>query len=395
MNGILVNRSERWLVIAHEASHSGAPLMLLEVLKGVRAARGPEWECEMIFNRGGPLLGEFARLGTVRKVCPDWMEGAGICARGLRVLRRLWPFRPACFVRWVRAWQRGGGGIIYSNTGTNGWLLGALPEGAGPVVSHVHELGYSLRRFNLPWELATTLRRTDLFLAVSAAVKADLMALGVAEGRIRCVANFLSEVAAVPDTAAARAEVCRWLGLAAGARLVTTCGHIDRVKGTDLFVDVARAFAEAEGDAPVFVCVGGDGDGAFAVEVRARGAGLVRFVGAVADPAMYFAASEAVLVTSRAESFSRVVLEAGVLGRPVLAFAAARGPAEVLEEGALVCELSAEAMAGALMALLVDKDKAARAGERLRQRIIDGFTAERWIGEIWRHVESLRAEVRT
>ena len=31
----------------------------------------------------------------------------------------------------------------------------------------------------------------------------------------------------------------------------------------------------------------------------------------------------------------------------------------------------------------------------LRQRIIDGFTAERWIGEIWRHVESLRAEVRT
>ncbi len=385
---------DRWLVIAHEASRSGAPLMLLEVLKGVRAKRGAEWECEMIFNRGGPLLGEFAKLGTVRKVCPDWMEGAGLIVRGLRALRRVWPFRPADFVRWVCEWQNRGGGIIYSNTGTNGWLLAALPEGAGPVVSHMHELGYSLRRFNLPWEWAATVRRTDLFLAVSSAVKADLVALGVAEERVRCMANFLSNVPAVPDTTAARAEVCRRLGLEAGTRLVTTCGHIDRVKGTDLFVDVARAFADAGINSPVFVCIGGDGDRSFARAVRARCAGVVRFVGEVRDPGVYFAASDAVLVTSRAESFSRVVLEAGVLGRPVLAFEAARGPAEVLAPQFLVGKLSAEAMAGALRALLADEKLSTEAGAQLRERIITEFTAVRWVGEIMACVESVRAEVR-
>jgi glycosyltransferase involved in cell wall biosynthesis len=392
MSAMRTDRKARWLVIAHEASNSGAPLMLLAVLNGVRKALGPEWECEMIFNRGGPLLGDFAKLGRVHKVCPDWMEGAGVWVRGLRALRRLWPFKPAFFVRSVEDWRAQGGGIVYSNTGTNGWLLAALPEGAGPVVSHVHELGYGLRRFNLPWEWRSTLRRTDLFLAVSAAVKADLVALGAEEGRIRRVANFITDVPAVPDKAVAREAVCRQLGLPVGTRLVTTCGHIDHVKGTDLFVDVAKMFADAGPAGPVFVCVGGDGDGRFAREVRERSAGVVKFVGEVKDPEFYFAASEVVLVTSRVESFCRVVLEAGALGRPVLAFAAARGPAEVLPVEALVSELSAEAMAWALRGLLSDEAKAAQAGAQLRQRIIEGFTSDRWISAILTCVDSLQVE---
>ena len=47
--------AERWLIVAHDASNSGAPRMLLEVLRGVRAVRGPDWSCEILLVRGGVL----------------------------------------------------------------------------------------------------------------------------------------------------------------------------------------------------------------------------------------------------------------------------------------------------------------------------------------------------
>ena len=79
-------------------------------------------------------------------------------------------------------------------------------------------------------------------------------------------------------------------------------------------------------------------------EVHRRNLGhLFRFVGETEDCARYFAASEIVTVTSRVESFSRVALEAGALGRPVLCFAAARGPADLVAADSLVGELSAAA----------------------------------------------------
>jgi glycosyltransferase involved in cell wall biosynthesis len=115
----------------------------------------------------------------------------------------------------------------------------------------------------------------------------------------------------------------------------------------------------------------------------------MHFIGEVPDPALYFAASEVVVVTSRVESFSRVALEAAALGRPVLAFAAARGPADLLPPDALITELSAEAMAAAVTAALADPAGSRRQGESLRRRVAGEFLAAQWIGRLLAAVEEV------
>lgn len=381
--------AERWLVIAHEATNSGASRMLCEVLRGVRNAYGSEWNCEILLDRGGPLMGELTKLGRVRRLTPFLANRPGLLARNFCRLLDRPRLKRRRLARCVVEWQRQGDGVIYSNTGTNGWLLRALPKNSNRVVSHIHELAYSLRRFNWPSDLATTLARTDLFLAVSAAVMADLCSLEVPPERIKYLPNFLPALPALPDKIEARAEVCRQLRLPPESRFIAGCGHIEWVKGTDLFAEMAILASERSPAAPVFIWLGGDADRQFARHARATARGRVRFTGAVDNPSLYFAASEAVVVASRVESFSLVALEAGALGRPVLAYSAARGLADLLDQDSLVTELSAMAMADAVAELLQRPKVAQQRGERLRERIEAGFLAKQWIGELLAAMEGV------
>ena len=372
------DRSDRWLVLAHEATNSGAPRMLVEVLRAVRAAQGAQWQCEILLDRGGPLTSELATFGPLHRLTPRWAEGPRPLARILRgLIDRPW-LKPHRLRRLVRAWQQSGGGVIFSNTATNGRLLSALPTGAGPVVTHVHELEYGLQRFNRPRDLAATLARTQRFVAVSTAVATDLRARGVPAERVTVVPNFLATLPPSPAVPLARAEVCRRLGLAPTTRIVLGCGHVDPLKGTDLFVAMIAQLATQPGGPVIGVWLGGDIDRRYAQRVRELAGPRVRFVGEVADPDLYYAASDLVTVTSRVESFSRVALEAGAMGRPVLAFAAARGPADLLPPAALVPEMTAAAMSAAATPLLLDAAIAELLGRELRARIAAGFLAEHW-----------------
>lgn len=382
-------RPDRWLVLAHQATNSGAPRVLLEVLRAVRAARGPQWQCEILLDRDGPLAGELATFGPLHCLTPAWAEGSGLVARVLRgLVDRPW-LKPRRLRRLIGAWQQQGGGVIYSNTATNGRLLAALPSGVGPVITHVHELEYGLQRFNRPRDLATTLARTDRFIAVSTAVKTDLLARGVPADRVTIVPNFLSSLPAPAAVAAARSEVCRRLGLAAATRIVLGCGHVDPLKGTDLFVAMITQLT-TQGTPVIGVWLGGDIDRHYARRVRQTAVSQVRFVGEVTDPELYYAASDLVTITSRVESFSRVALEAGALGRPVLAFAEARGPADLLPDVALVPEMTGAAMAAAAARLLKDEAAAGLLGQELRNRIATGYLAKHWT----EHLLRMTAEVR-
>lgn len=368
--------------------------MLLEVLKGVRAAKGSEWDCEMIFDHGGSLLEEFARVGRIRVLSNPLTEGSGLVARALRRSSKWVPFKARRFAGWVREWEARGGGVIYSNTGTNGRLLRALPQTASPVISHIHELAYGLRRFSTSAELAATLSRTNIFLSVSAAVDEDLNKLGVARRRIRRIPNFLIAMPNAMAVDTAKTDLCFRLSIPSNSRIVTACGHVDWVKGTDLFVEIANFVIHNCKKPPVFIWIGGHLQRRFALKSRAKLSAaaqpFVHFVGEVMDVTPYFAASEVVLVTSRVESFSRVALEAGALSRPVLAFAAARGPADLLNEEQLVADLDPRAMAVALEALLAGPAEAARIGAQLRDRVERDFLAGKWIGEIIKNVEMPR-----
>ena len=393
--------SERWLVVAHEATNSGAPRMLLEVLRGVQAARGLGWSCEILLCRGGPLTGEFARLGSVHLLSHRWAEGAAVRAGLFRkFVDRPW-VQPRRLAAALARWPSGRFDLVYNNTATNAHLVPAVRGLGAPVLTHVHETAYALEKLLAKEALAQTLGNTDHFLAVSPVVAEALMGCAVAAGAITIVPNFLPELPPRPDAGARQAWRAR-CQLPPESFVVMGCGHMHEVKGTDLFVETAAALSAITAQKLSFVWLGGETDGRFAREVRREVRrrnleAVVRFVGPVTDARPWFAASDAVAVTSRMESFSLVALEAAALGRPVVGFAGARGLVDLLgdEPDLLAPGWDASALASALRAMLQDPEAAQAQGQRLRAKVASRFLAGPRIADILSVVDKLQQNRRS
>lgn len=389
---------EHWLVVSHEASNSGAPRMLLEVLRGVREARGKDWSCEFLLGRGGVLLPQFAEFGSVHVLAHRWAEGKTLAA-GLyrKFMDRPWcmPWRLRSFIRQCQGHSFD---LTYNNTATNGYLVSAVRSLGCPVLTHVHELAYSMQRFNTAESLSDTLDNTDHFLAVSPEVANDLHGYGVAPERITVTPNFISTLPDEVDDARRR-DVREKLSLSQSAFIIVGCGHIDWVKGVDVFVETAGALKQLSCRELVFVWIGGETDARFAHKIRQltkrmKLGDIVRFVGPVRDPGTWFAASDLVAVTSRVESFSLVALEAGALGKPVIGFYGARGLTGLLAgiPDLLVASFDPKAMALAMHKMLQDPSMGHSQGLKLRSKIAKEFLAGPCIAKILSVVEKLKSQ---
>jgi glycosyltransferase involved in cell wall biosynthesis len=372
--------AEHWLVISHEASNSGAPRVLLEVLRGIRATRS-DWTCEILLRRGGALQTEFARLGPIHLLPHAWAEGATFGAGVCRKLIDRPLLQPRRLAAWIKRWKGTRFDLVYNNTATNGYLVAAARGLRCPILTHVHELAYVMRRFNTPAALAQTLDNTDHFVAVSPAVAADLVECGVVADRITVVPNFLTSLPSEP-TEAARAAARAALKLPADAHVITGCGHIHWIKGADLFIEIAAELSELTRRKLQFFWLGGETDKRFARQLRRlvrqrKLDEVVHFVGAVPDTTPWFVACDVVTISSRFETFSLVALEASALARPVVGFAEARGLNELLadELGLLVPRLDPRAMAHAVLELLEKPQEAATIGRRLRQKVATEYMA--------------------
>lgn len=389
---------ERWLVISHEATNSGAPRMLLQVLRGVRAARGPEWSCEIVLRRGGALTREFERLGPVHVLSHGWAEGASWRAGFFRkFIDRPW-VQPWRLRSGMKRWEKDRFDLVYNNTGTNGEMLPVMRQLECPIVTHVHELGPVLRRFSTRAAIAQTMEHTDRFIAVSPAAAADLVAAGAAGDRVTVVPNFISALPARVKLGD-RGELRRQLGLPDDAAVIVGCGHIHAIKGVDLFIEMATVLAARMKGRVHFVWVGGETDRRFAAAVRRQvlREGLesrVRWAGAVDDVTPWFAASDGVVVTSREESFSMVALEAAAMGRPVAGFAGARGLRHLLGDSAalLAPGHNVAALAQIVEMWLREPGRADQMGMALREKVAGRFLAGPRVADILSVVDAAIAE---
>lgn len=379
--------AERWLVLSHVATNSGAPRMLLEVLRAMRAERSG-WSCEIVLGAGGVLTDQFRQLGPVTIMADPRSEGTGLQAGLYRKFIDRPLLRPRRAAAWMQSRRAQGFHLVYNNTTMNGALVAVAEQLGCPVLTHVHELTYAMHRFTTRESLRQTLDHTDHFLAVSEAVKADLAGEGIASDRITVTPNFLHSLPDEPsDRMRRRAREA--LKLPFDGKVIVGCGHIDWLKGTDVFIEVAANLAGRMKGEIAFLWLGGESDRAFARRLRQlvkarRLEGIVRFVGEVADATPWYTASDVVAVTSRHESFSLVALEAGSIARPVVAFAGARGPNDLLGKSPnlLGPMIDPALMADALAKFLDLPIEAAAEGRRLRARIAEEYLAKQRVPAI-------------
>jgi glycosyltransferase involved in cell wall biosynthesis len=293
--------------------------------------------------------------------------------------------------------------IVHTHTAKAGFvgrLAAVLALRPRPVVVHTYH-GHVLEGYfgRVGSAVYRTLERwlahvTDCLIGVSQATVDDLVRLRVApRDRFRVVPlgldlrRFLQ-----PDSGAALAlrERC---GIGPGDVLVGFVGRLVPIKRVDL---VLRAIARARGhDLPLRLIVIGDGPCRGTLEQLARTLGLgdgVRFLGYLRDSSIAAAAADIAILASDNEGTPVALIEAAAAGRPAVATDVG-GVREVVVPGAgiLVPARDPDALADALMPLVVEPETRARMGARARDHVTRSYSVERLLDDVAGLYEELMA----
>lgn len=198
--------------------------------------------------------------------------------------------------------------------------------------------------------------------------------------RLQRVRVVSSGVVAPPPVDATRSAAIRAeLGTGPTAVVVGVVARLRPQKGVDVAIDAVEMVAERTGR-DVHLVVVGSGPDAERLREHAQTArhARVHFVGHQDDTFPWYDTFDVLVVPSRAESFSQVILEIMAAGKAVVASASGGLQHAVVdgETGYLVRPGDPVALAEALERLIEDPELAARLGSEGRRRFERCFTIE-------------------
>ena len=226
-----------------------------------------------------------------------------------------------------------------------------------------------------------TSRLGDRVIAVSAAVRADLLEQGMDPGRVTVIQNGI-EIPPLDPGAGRRTRA--ELGIPAETPVIGTVGRLSPQKDYPTLLQAASAVVAACPRA-VFLVLG-DGDLRLALEKRAEELGLgesFRFLGYRENVMAMVSAFDIFALSSLWEGLPLAVLEAMALARPVVA-TAVPGTAEALAQGGAgftVPLRDHNSLAERIIELVEDPEQARRMGAEGRRQVEARFSRERMVGE--------------
>lgn len=352
------------LFISHDASRTGAPIVLLHFLRWFKANAGIPFQ--IILRNGGELEPEFEALAPVL------------------VINEAIYNKTILFEKIYHFIQPDDVGLIYSNTITNGKLLEFFSSLKCPSICHVHELEQYIYLSGLE-NFREVRNNTTYYIAVSEAVKTNLVEKhGLSENGVDVIYEFIPTQLHSFSSQPKRREIHKQLNIPQEALIVGASGTTDWRKGPDLFIQLARAVHQQHLETPVhFIWVGGESEGPCFAKLRhdVKNAGLdgyVHFLGNQPKPLDYFAAFDVFALVSREDPFPLVCLEAASLGKPIVCFDNAGGEKEFVEDdcGFVVPYLDIETMAIKVVKLLESVELRQRFGKQAAQKVRERHDVE-------------------
>lgn len=361
---------KRLLIFSHEASRTGAPLVLLELLRRFVAA-GEANVCVVLLT-GGPLESEFRSLAAT--IVLSQKQAADPDFRRLLAVSRFLLGDAAPHA------------AICNTVCTSVMAKGCAQHGI-PVLSLVHEMPTSIDGYAGVEVFPEMLRHSCKLTVVSEFARQQFASrYGVDPASLAvtppgCYRSF----SAMGNRHRARTTVLADLGLPPNVFLVLGCGSIQARKGVDLFVQTAGACRRlghenihflwvGEGCSEAIIWLNHD---ATALEVGER----IHFLGATPDPMLYFQGVDVFFLPSREDPFPQVVLEAMAAGLPVVVFAGGGGAAEAVADGAgIICPyLDVPAAAKAICALAKDPEQGRKIGQAAAARVAEQFSFQAYV----------------
>jgi glycosyltransferase involved in cell wall biosynthesis len=406
----------RLLLIGHDANRAGAQLVLLYLMRLLKAEGVG---MHLLLGNGGPLVDAYRALAPLT-IWPATNSHV-INAQADKVLGKLGLWEQQA-LRKARQQQRRIAGelrlnefdaVLVNTVSGAKWLRQLSLPNHVPVVAYLHELTMSVQLYTDPADLRFLLDRAQHLLTVSQATAAFYQTrFNVPDHYISLftlidVEAIRERVRIVQDRAAFRTSPGVSSNTVPGleqnaARPQTTItvggvGNAEWRKGNDLFVTLARMVNQLPGPPVDFEWVGMPAsplrDDLWHDVEKADLTNRVRFVPPTPDVLAHMTAFDIFLLCSREDPYPLVVLEAGACGLPVVCFAGAGGAPELVEAdgGAVVPYLDLGAMAHALRTLANDPTLRQQQGQRLGQKINERHNSQQSISQLLSLLANLTA----
>ncbi len=367
---------KRILFIGHEAERTGAPIVLLHLLRWIKKNR-PEFNVEMLLLRDGELRESYEQVAKVYVVPPD--PAPEIVLRGMRFLRRKLGIRRRLSIPDLPP-LNSSYDVVIGNTVGSLEFLELFGKRGVPTMCWLHEMRSVINSFfPEPGRFAELSMSVNRFIVASRAVEAVLREFDVVKP-VELVYEF-SEVEPVEeqDVSAVRKS----LGIPEHAFVVGGSGTVGWRKGTDLFLQIASRLTFSIGNI-YFLWVGGrsrysavEFEDAIR-EIRRRGLDRVFITGIQKEPKDFFANMDVFALTSREDPFPLVCLEAASLSKPVICFEDAGGMPEFVghDAGSVVPFGDVDAFADRILEYYRDRPKLAAAGVAACRKVNNEFSLD-------------------
>lgn len=359
-----IQRDEKLIFISHEASLTGAPVLLLNLVRLLQS-RGLK-NFAIVLGRGGDLEAEFKKLGDVFILRPNnYAKTRGLIAVlseqvRLYVQRR----RLQKFLKGTR--------IVFANTIANGRLLKQVPNQI-PIILYVHELAAVIDYFQRTKDTSHSLRLAKVFAYPSNAVYNLLnQRFEIPRSSLKKLDYFFPDTTdawlPVQSKTAAKKQFAQKHNISDSGFWVGAMGLVSRRKGADLFIEVCEKVTAMDKSIK-FVWIGDITGDLSPLEIRneirkKHISDNIFFTGKLPYNLQNLYPFDLFALTSREDPYPLVVLEAAYNRVPAICFSDSGGIVDFVENdcGWLVPGFSTDEMAKIIVALCRDKSAIEKAG---------------------------------
>ncbi len=317
----------RVLFVSHEATRTGAPLIILNILKHFK--ENCDIQCETILHNGGHLVEDFQKQSARPIDCLN------IPRKPTDELRKR--------VQKIVGRERDNTPILaICNSMESRFISKELADVGVPVLSLIHELpsSYSEEDYQNVYELSNRV----IFPVHAVRDAADAKTpIPTGKGMVLPQGLLKPDFGTSITRDEAYTQIRQELNLPENAYIVLGCGTLDLRKGIDHYAAIARRVTETNNTAtPIHFVWVGDGprwthSPFHYVQLDLEKSGArdnVHFIGERANVEPYFVGADSFLLSSRVDPFPCVIHEAMVTGLPVITFANSGGAQEAVAGGA-------------------------------------------------------------
>lgn len=325
----------KFLFITHDASRTGAPILLLDFIRWI--ITNTDHEVVLLYRVGGDLEEEFDALVDTNFYYPkSYNKNKSLLGRVLKYIGYNAFFLRIHHKLLLRKYSQMGIDLIYGNTVVTHDVIHTLEPLEIPVVTHIRELESSILYAGGKDVIRTIDRLSNRIIADSNAVSLNLsLNYAIKAEKIDVVLEYINVPENLPGPMVSN-RIRRDYGIPDSAFVVGASGSGIWRKGYDVFLQTAIACCNTNVNKDVyFIWVGG-----FSEEIKTKlefdliNSGVqskVFFVGQQDKPLEYFSVFDLFFLTSREEPFGIVGMESALFETPIICFEGSGGMPEFIQ----------------------------------------------------------------